>query len=86
MDKLSPLELYTSTTERLRAYANALKIAIPEGSSRFDIIDIIRMFQRDTPETDAAIAATSPGEAPSEIPIFPEKYSLRIQRIRDSQS
>lgn len=86
MEKPNTQTLYTSTTGKLREYAAGLRITIPDGASRFDIIDIIRLFEPPVPTVGGMNfpVAPPPGEAPSETPIMPEKYSLRIQRIRDN--
>lgn len=88
----SYVELYKAETKKLKLIASSLGIPIPLESDRFDIIDLIRLFPGDL--TDAMITGTELPHQRSVVPTVeqasetaPEiqKYSLRIQRIRDSQ-
>ena len=93
MDKPNTFTLYTSKTENLREFANQLGIPIPDGASRFDIIDLIRLFPEgltnNAPPADAPdLAQMSLGGSAAPLPDSPEvaQPSVRIQRIRDQNS
>lgn len=83
------LQLELSDTDRLRQIAARNGISIPEGSSRPDIISMILLFPEGPDQPDSTVremlsarAASSGGD--TSIPES-QKYSLRVQRIRDSQ-
>jgi len=83
------LQLELSDTERLRQIATRNGISIPAGSNRLDIIDMILLFPEGPNQPDSTVREMLSTQAASGLgdTSIPEsqKYSLRVQRIRDSQ-